>query len=59
MFDVIFMFVVVCAVVLPFAVLISFCDWASKNHRVPFFWNWYLRWNHAEGVRRAFTAKRR
>ncbi len=55
--NVIVLFAVVAVVVLPVAIFIGFCDWAAENHRVPFFWNWYLKWNRAEGRRRVFTAK--
>ena len=58
MSDLVFLFVVVGAVVSPLALLMSLCEWAHKERRVPFFVKWYKRWNRIEGIRRVKRAKK-
>lgn len=59
MFDFVFVLAIIVVVVVPVALFMEFCEWARREHRVPFFVKWYLDWNKAEGERRLKRAKSR
>ena len=57
MMNVVFMFAVVGIVVLPVAMFINFFDWMAKNHRVPFFWKWWMKRSRNKARRNIFEAR--
>lgn len=56
--NIIVLFAVVFAVVMPYAILVSLMEWMDKNNRTFFFVKWYRVWNRNKGKRVVADAKK-